>query len=123
MARSFNLLKGTFMHNKFFKMSLSVWFGFMTNVYAESSFITYTNDFNQAHAKRMEAKAFHKIAFARFQQNNELDLSFGQLKDADMPAVINYLNKHPEVTSLNLEGNSGLTAVGLVPLAAIDSLK
>lgn len=52
-----------------------------------------------------------------------LDLSFAGLNDDDMPAIVNFLKKNPEVSKLNLSGNEELSGKSFVPLASIASLK
>ncbi len=64
-----------------------------------------------------------KLFFEHYLQGNLLDLSSGDLEDKDIPAISEFLKNHPEITSLNLAYNGKLTGVGLVPLAAIETLR
>src|SRR5580704_3521073 len=47
---------------------------------------------------------------------DSLDLSDSKLEDKDIPAILSYLNKHPEIKSLNLKDNL-ISSAGAIELA------
>lgn len=54
---------------------------------------------------------------------HEINLSYGELKDADIADVIAFLKNHPEITHVNLAGNMDLTAAGMIPFASVETIK
>ncbi len=63
-----------------------------------------------------------KLVLSHFVTDHVIDLSFNDLKDDDIPALITFLNQHPDINNVDLEGNDDLTAKGLVPLASVKSI-
>lgn len=49
-------------------------------------------------------------------QNTTLDLSEQEINDKDIPAILTFLDSHPEINTLDLSNNE-ITAVGVVNLA------
>lgn len=69
------------------------------------------------------AKSNVNLNLLQHVKNQTLDLSGSGLEDKNMPAIVDFLKKNPQITIVNLGYNGKLTGVGLVPLASITSLK
>lgn len=110
------------MRKKLLHLSIALCFSLMANAHAELLPTINATQLKLPNTKIIESNSIHKIAFARYVQGNELDLSFGNLEDNDLPEIIAFLRNHPEIKSLNLEGNSKLTGGALVPLASVETL-
>ncbi len=109
------------MQKKLLSLSLVIGLGITINAHAQSLLSAHGISQNMP-AKKVERLLNGKINFSRYTQGNKLDLRHGSLKDADIPAIVEFLKKNPSITILNLSWNMDLSSVGLVQLAAIDTL-
>lgn len=103
-------------------LAISLTTGFSWAALAEAEPLPFIDTNHVIIQKTAAIKAVKKLPFTHYVSNHQIDLSYGRLEDNDIPALINFLNKHPEITNLNLEGNNDLTSAGITPLASVQTL-
>lgn len=110
------------MHRKPLILSFALCFWLVNNTYGQTLPFIDNAKTEITSTKKIAVTDTKKGALSYYVKGSVLDLSYGSLEDKDMPGIIEFLKNHPEITSLNLEGNGELTGVGLIPLASIETI-
>ncbi len=89
---------------------------------ANANTLPFIDHRNISFKQHVQARKINIKALAQYTEASVLNLSYSDIEDKDIPAIIEFLNAHPRISSLNLDGNNKLSSKGMVPLASVTTL-